>query len=293
MWNRRLLAIPRICGKWGRLTVYRSFPTLRTELESATHTRKFEEKLMRLQLIRNATLRLSYGGQEILIDPCFGAKGSLPSFAGIAANPTVEMPASANAVFDGIDLTVISHLHPDHFDAAAEASLPKQIPIFSQPKDMEAIREKGFTEVTALINEASWKGLSLKRTAGQHGTGEILAQMGSVMGFILKAQDEPTLYWAGDTVLIPEVLSVLAKEKPDVIVTHSGGANVGGTLLVMDDAQTVELSRNAGEAIVIAVHMEALDHCPVTRAQLRAAANAAGIPETQLLIPADGQQIDL
>jgi L-ascorbate metabolism protein UlaG (beta-lactamase superfamily) len=248
---------------------------------------------MRLQLLRNATLRLSYAGQEILIDPCFGMKGSLPPFAGLAANPTVELPASPNAILNGVDLAVISHLHPDHFDAAAEAFLPKQIPIFCQPEEREAIRAKGFTEVTALVDEAPWNGLSLKRTAGQHGTGEILVQMGSVMGFLLRAQGEPTLYWAGDTVLTPEVLSVVVKEKPDVIVTHSGGATIGGTLLIMDDAQTIELSRNARNAVVVAVHMEALDHCPVTRAQLRAAANAADIPEAQLLIPADGQQLDL
>jgi L-ascorbate metabolism protein UlaG (beta-lactamase superfamily) len=248
---------------------------------------------MRLQLLRNATLRLSYAGREILVDPCFGLKGRLPSFAGIAANPTVELPASTDGILDGIDLAVISHLHPDHFDAAAEATLPKKIPMFCQPEDLETIKAKGFTEATALVDETAWNGLSLKRTAGQHGTGEILAQMGCVMGFILRAQGEPTLYWAGDTVLTPEVLNVLANEKPDVIVTHSGGAIIGGTLLIMDDAQTIELSRNAGKAIVVAVHMEALDHCPVTRAQLRAAANAANIPEAQLLIPSDGQLLDL
>jgi hypothetical protein len=128
---------------------------------------------------------------------------------------------------------------------------------------------------------------------GSIGTREILAQAGPVMGFILRAQGEPTMYWAGDTVLTPEVLSVLANEKPDVVVTHSGGATIGGTLLIMDDAQTIELSRNAGKAVVVAVHMEALDHCTVTRAQLRAGANVAKIPEAQLIILADGEQLDL
>jgi L-ascorbate metabolism protein UlaG (beta-lactamase superfamily) len=248
---------------------------------------------MRLQLLRNATLRLSYAGREILIDPCFGANGTLPSFAGIAANPTSELPTSINAVLDGVELAVISHLHPDHFGAAAEAALPKQVPMFCQPEDLKAIRAKGFTQVTPLVDEAAWNDISFKRTTGQHGTGEILAQAGPVMGFILKAHGEPTLYWAGDTVLIPEVLSIIENENPDVIVTHSGGASIGGTLLIMDDAQTIELSRKAGKAVIVAVHMEALDHCSVTRTQLRAAADAADISATQLLIPADGQHLDL
>jgi len=42
-------------------------------------------------------------------------------------------------------------------------------------------------------------------------------------------------------------------------------------------------------SIVIATHMEALDHATISRAELRAAAVAAGIPATRLLIPADGE----
>jgi L-ascorbate metabolism protein UlaG (beta-lactamase superfamily) len=248
---------------------------------------------MHLHLLRNATLRLSYAGREVLVDPCLGSLGSLPSFAGIAANPTVELPTSPSVILDGVDLVVISHLHADHFDAAGETALPKTIPVFCQPADLEAIAAKGFKEVTALVDASVWNGLSLRRTAGQHGTGEILRQMGSVMGFVLRAQDEPTVYWTGDTVLTADVLEVIAQERPDVIVTHSGGASLGGTLLVMDDVQTVELTQQSGTAIVVAVHMEALDHCTVTRARLRETADAAGVPETQLLIPADGERIEL
>jgi L-ascorbate metabolism protein UlaG (beta-lactamase superfamily) len=248
---------------------------------------------MRLQLLRNATLRLTYGGREVLIDPCLGSRGSLPSFAGIAANPTVGLPASADAILDGVELAIVSHLHPDHFDAAAEAALPKQIPVFCQPADLETMAAKGFTGVTALAGEAAWKELSLRRTAGQHGTGEILKQMGPVMGFVLRAQGEPAVYWTGDTVLTSDIIDAVAHEKPDVIVTHSGGAMLGATLLIMDDAQTIALSQKSGAAVIVAVHMEALDHCTITRAGLRAAANAAGIAESRLVIPADGEGIDL
>jgi L-ascorbate metabolism protein UlaG (beta-lactamase superfamily) len=248
---------------------------------------------MRLKLLRNATLRISYAGQEILVDPCLGAKGSLPSFAGIAPNPTVELSESVPAIVDGIDLAIISHLHIDHFDVAGEDALPKELSMFCQPEDLETIKGKGFTQVTALTNETTWNGISLQRTAGQHGTGEVLKKAGLVMGFILRAPGEPTFYWAGDTVLIPKVLDIIANERPDVILTHSGGAIIDDTFLIMNDSQTVELIRNASGAKVIAVHLEAIDHCSVTRAKLRATANAAGISEAQLFIPADGQELNL
>jgi L-ascorbate metabolism protein UlaG (beta-lactamase superfamily) len=248
---------------------------------------------MHLQLLRNATLRVDYAGRKLLIDPCLGSSGSLPSFAGISANPTVELPRRPGDVLQGVELAVISHLHPDHFDAAGETALPKHLSVFCQPADLEKLTEKGFTGVTALRDEAVWNGLSFRRTDGQHGNGEILEQMGSVMGFVLRAQGEPTVYWVGDTVLTDDILNVISNEKPDVIVVHSGGAMLGGTLLIMDDAQTIEVAQKSRKATIVAVHMEALDHCTVTRSKLRSAADAVGISNTQLLIPADGERIEL
>ncbi|MFN8418248.1 MAG: hypothetical protein U0528_03230 [Anaerolineae bacterium] len=65
-------------------------------------------------------------------------------------------------------------------------------------------------------------------------------------------------------------------------------------LIVMDAAQTLEVCRLApATAIVIAAHMEALDHATVTRADLRSAAAAAGISTAQLCIPDDGESVKL
>lgn len=43
--------------------------------------------------------------------------------------------------------------------------------------------------------------------------------------------------------------------------------------------------------IVIANHLEALSHCPVTRNDLKRAAAQAGV-ETRLRIPADGETLE-
>jgi L-ascorbate metabolism protein UlaG (beta-lactamase superfamily) len=158
---------------------------------------------------------------------------------------------------------------------------------------LTTLQSKGFAEAVGLETAALWNEISITPTPGQHGRGEILIKTGSVMGFFMRAAGEPTVYLAGDTVLTADVLEVIRNGKPDVIVTHSGGANIGGDLIIMDDSETIELFRNARNAIVVAVHMEALDHCPVTRLQLREAADAAHIPEHRLLIPADGQGLAL
>lgn len=248
---------------------------------------------MHLKLHRNATLRLSYAGQHILVDPMLGVKHTLPSFAGIEPNPTRELPAPVQEVLEDLDLVLVSHLHPDHFDEAAKTLLPKDLPLLVQPGDEHAFQEAGFTNIHSLNTYFEWKGLSFARTSGEHGSGPILSRMGNVMGFVLRAAGEPTVYWLGDTILTGDVLSTIREQKPDIIVTHSGGAKIAGTLLIMDAEQTLQVAQAAPDARVIAVHMESLDHCTVSRAELRESGKAAGLAEGQLLVPEDGETLVL
>lgn len=245
---------------------------------------------MQLQLIRNATLRLNYGGHLLLIDPYLAEKHSLPSFTGKSPNPTVALPCTPAEAIAGAEMVLVSHLHTDHFDAVAQNLLPKELPLFCQPGQEEKIREKGFTQVTPVVDTITWNGITVTRTEGNHGSGEVLKLMGPVMGFVLRAPGEPTIYWAGDTIWYEPVAQVIAEVQPDIIVTHSCGAvwSAEKTLIVMDDKQTVAVCAAAPQATVIAVHMEALDHSTISREQLRVHAEAANISPTQLLIPADG-----
>jgi hypothetical protein len=106
----------------------------------------------------------------------------------------------------------------------------------------------------------------------------------------LKAKGEPLIYWAGDTILYDEIKTLIKTVKPDIILTHSCGAVIDDSgSIVMDAEMTIDVCRLATEAIVVATHMEALDHATVTRKDLRAMADKMGINENQLLIPEDGE----
>jgi L-ascorbate metabolism protein UlaG (beta-lactamase superfamily) len=168
--------------------------------------------------------------------------------------------------------------------------------VLCQPGDEAQIAERGFTQVAPVADALDWGGIHLTRTAGQHGTDAVGRIMGTVAGFVFAAPSEPTIYWAGDTILYDEIYAVIERHQPDIIITHSCGArwpdDAGDRqLIVMDAAQTVAVAQAAPASIVIATHMEALDHATISRAELRAAADAAGIPTTRLLIPADGEQL--
>jgi len=249
---------------------------------------------MRFQLIRNATLRLRYAGHTILIDPDLAAKHSRPSFTGRSPNPMVDLPVPIDEILAGIDRLIVSHLHRDHFDAVEP--IPAALPLLCQPGDETRIAERGFTQVTPLADTLDWGGIHLARTAGQHGIGAVGQLMGAVAGFVFAAPGEPTIYWAGDTILYAEIYAVIDRHRPDIIITHSCGArwpdDAGDhQLIVMDAAQTVAVAQAAPSSTVIATHMEALDHATISRAELRAAAVAAGVPATRLLIPADGEEV--
>lgn len=248
---------------------------------------------MQLELIRNATLKVIYGGHVLLIDPYFAPRHSLPSFTGRSPNPMTELPRPIDDILEGVELVIVSHLHTDHFDSVAKERVPKSLPILCQPGNEENIREAGFTDVTPLTESTVWQGLTITPRQGSHGVGPVAEKMGPVIGFTLEAAGEPTVYWAGDTVLYPPVVETIRQVSPDIIVTHSCGARWDGDLIVMDAEQTLEVSRMAPQATIVATHMEALDHATVTRHDLRQAADAAGLDPSRLLIPADGETLHL
>ncbi len=244
---------------------------------------------MQLQLIRNATMKIEYAGKTILTDPYLADKHTLPSYRGISPNPLVDLPCDKDEIVKGVDMVLISHIHTDHFDLSGQRFLPKNIPLFSQEEDKEKIENMGFKNVKSVKNSTICDEISIIRTPSRHGTGDVLKEMGETCGFVLCAKDEPTLYWMGDTIWCEEVETVIKDMEPDIIITHSCGAVWGDdVLIVMDAEQTVKVCQVAPKAVVIAVHMEALDHATVSRVDLREFADLQNIKPTQLLIPKDG-----
>ncbi|NEP77082.1 MAG: MBL fold metallo-hydrolase [Okeania sp. SIO3B3] len=249
---------------------------------------------MQLQLIRNATMKLSYAGKPLLTDPMLSIKGAFTSFAGKARNPTVELAMPVKEILDGVQGVLVSHAHPDHLDKAAIEVLPKDLPLFCQPGVESATTRKGFSNVTPVGHSLEREGITLTRTDGMHGKGFIRVITGKVSGFVLQARGEPTVYWVGDSIWCEPVAKAIQHYQPDVIITHSGGARFPGMKpIIMDGEQTIITAKAAPDATIIAVHMESLDHCGVTRKALRQLADKEGILPGRLLIPADGETLML
>ena len=250
---------------------------------------------MTLQLIRNATLKLTFAEHTILVDPFFAPKHGIESFAGRERNPILDLPMDVEAIVADVDLILVTHTHADHFDASAILELPKRIPLFYQKADQAKFMEWPFEQATMIEDTVEWSGITITRTGGQHGRGPILDHMGTVSGFVLQAEGEPTIYIVGDSVWVPEAADVIKQYAPDIIVTNSGGAIMPGfedTPILMDAMETLEVSKARPEATIIAVHLEALDHCPVSRESVKTVFAEAGRSD-KLYVPEDGEAIVL
>jgi len=79
---------------------------------------------MQIQLIRSATLRMTYDNRVFIIDPYLAPKHSQEPLIGKSRNPLVDLPYPPEDFLADIEMALISHLHPDHFDSLAQQLLP-------------------------------------------------------------------------------------------------------------------------------------------------------------------------
>jgi L-ascorbate metabolism protein UlaG (beta-lactamase superfamily) len=251
---------------------------------------------MRLRLIRHATLVVQYSGHTLMVDPMLDNEGARPpieSSPNPRLNPLVPLPIPAEEAIRGIEALLVTHTHSDHWDKTAAELLPKDIPFFGQPEDEQKFRSQGFRQVQPILTSTIWNGIEITRTGGQHGKGEIAKLMAPVSGFVLRAAGEPTLYIAGDTIWCHEVEDVLATFRPALVVVNTGAAQfLEGDPITMTADDVINTCRGAAQAQVAAVHMEAINHCLLTRSDLAFQMEAARVID-QVAIPNDGDWVGL
>lgn len=249
---------------------------------------------MKLELFRHATMKISFKGVNFLVDPILSPQGTMPAINNSPqprANPLVDLPKIPD--FNEIDAVLLTHTHQDHLDMEAVRMLPKEVPVYCQQGDEVKLGEYGFKDIRVVNEQAMYGEVTVIRTNGRHGTGDIEQAMGKVSGYVLKAAGELVTYIAGDTIWCSEVKTALEEHNPSVSVLFAGAAQflTGGAItMTKEDVGKVCLTKS--EMSVVAVHMEAFNHCLLTRSELRNYANENGFSE-QLYIPKDGEKLIL
>ncbi len=261
---------------------------------------------MKIHHLRNATFVIESGAHSILIDPMLGAKGTLPPFSVFRhrarKNPIVSLTSNSSQILDRISHCLLTHSqrfglkplsHLDHLDSAGESFLKeKNIPVVCPRDDAVYLKKYGMNVHTAL---EYWKATPLlggKITAipAQHGHSWMHYLMANGAGFYLQLPGEPSIYISGDTVYTEDVKRALHELKPDISVVAAGCASLdmGGPILM--SVEEVVSFVEAAPGKVIANHLQALNHCPVTRKELGQTMETKGL-SGKICIPEDGETI--
>ena len=253
---------------------------------------------MKLTQIRNATVLLEYAGIRFLIDPMLSPKGTLPPchsrIRPETRNPLCDLPCPVEVLLE-VDAVIVTHLHPGHFDQAAAQLLSKTKPIFVQnSRDGEVLRYYGFQQVIVLGTGTVYSNITLTKIPGRYGNWdeEMLDHMSSVCGVIFQAPREPCLYATGDTVWYPGVERAVREFHPQVVLANAG-ENIGWKHQSnMGKEDVFALHRTVPSALIVATHMEDLNHWTLSRQELRDFARKKGFL-SKLRTPANGESISI
>ena len=252
---------------------------------------------MKIKQIRNATLLIEYAGKKFLIDPVLAEKGAYPPFSSPVRaderNPIVDLPVELSELIN-VDAVIATHLHEDHFDDAAKEKLPKDIKIYVQNEnDKKELSNLNFTNIEVIGENTMFSDIRIIKTAGQHGTGEVLKLIGDVCGVVFKHPSEKTLYIPGDTVWCDGVKEAIDKYSPEIIITFNGcNTLLNYNPLIMGKDDIYEVHKASPNSLIIASHMEAVNHWTLSRQELREFTIEKGF-SSSVLIPDDGEEYSL
>lgn len=167
------------------------------------------------------------------------------------------------------------------------------IPIYCSEKDAAFLNIKGLEVHPLKLREVNpFLGGDIELVSCLHGKGMVGKLMAHGVGYYLSNAKEPSLYITGDTMLTDNVAGFILHKRPEVIVLSYGGARFDvGSDIIMGLEEAIAVGKlTVGK--IIANHLEALDHCTVTRQQLLEQVTRLGW-ESRFFVPQSGETITL
>jgi len=252
---------------------------------------------MKIHHLRNATFVIEIGEAFLLVDPMLGEKASIPSFTYLRQkarkNPIIPLPDNSQEILEKITHCLITHNHPDHIDKAGGAFLKERnIPVYCSENDTKNFRKIGLNiqQTIAYWKREQFLGGTIIGIPAQHGYGFIKMTMGNVMGYFIEFPNLQSIYISSDTIYTDDVEHVLKEMNPSLSVIACGSAQMDiGKPILMHLDDIIWFISNAPH-MVYANHLEAVNHCPTTRKQLKERLLGEGLMD-KVIIPDDGEKI--
>lgn len=256
---------------------------------------------MKIQHLRNACIIIHSKEHRILVDPCLNPKGSLPPYALFRSkprlNPIVDLPPNAEVDLKRITCGLITHCRYGHFDHLDKKGIhllaSMQVPTYCIASDERFLKQRHIHVISLNLNrKQDFLSGQITPVPNVHGYGIVGRLMGPGAGYFIELSGEKSLYICGDTVMTPTVRHVLNDMRPEISILNAGTARLdfGGPILMPIQEQLDFIKMAPGR--VVAVHLDAFNHCLTSRELLRKAVFQEGLSE-KVLIPEDGEWIHL
>jgi L-ascorbate metabolism protein UlaG (beta-lactamase superfamily) len=195
-------------------------------------------------------------------------------------------------LLSGVDAILMSHLHKDHFHGLGGFPFLAAKPVLAPNPVAASLARRGFA-AKGIGRGLDFGGLRVRATPAAHGRGLSRLLMGKAWGFLVSEPDAPPIYVAGDGLWNASMRRLIDREKPCAVILNAGSARISlGKPITMDSADVAAVLSHAERAKVVAVHLDAFNHCLETREELQNALIAhpgAG----RLAVPHDGDELPL
>ena len=194
-----------------------------------------------IQYIRTSMLLLRWGGLNVLTDPWFAMQmRGLPVFVRPCVTPE-ELPP--------LDLVLVSHLHPDHFDRRAMARLRHRCRAIVGPPQLRGevgdmpVDRREFLEDGQRVDVA---GLSVTAWSVEHS--------GYENAYVVEREGE-SLIFAGDARHSPVFARIGRAHAPQVSLLPVGGTIALGRRIVMGPDHALEAAGELRTRLVVPIHI--------------------------------------
>ena len=231
---------------------------------------------MRITYLGTACVFLEYAGLRLITDPVFDEPGGTYSMApswipDAWFSSTRDYPSPATvAQLPPIDVVLLSHdHHSDNLDVAGRALVLGDTvgTVVTNPAAAKRLSAARDAVVGLATNESTTVGsVTITATPARHGP-RFTPQASQVTGFLLEADDEPSVWISGDTVLTPALREWATEHRGiDVAVIHCGAVRfkkaplLGRALFTFDPAQVVEVAKLLDPRVVIPIHRSGWTH---------------------------------
>jgi L-ascorbate metabolism protein UlaG (beta-lactamase superfamily) len=236
--------------------------------------------------IGGPTVLLEYAGLRILTDPTFDEPGSYVEPTGLTLVKAVGPAVTADQL-GRIDLALLSHhQHIDNLDHLGREVLLRVPLVLSTEKAADELG--GPVSGLAPWDTRTLGTVIVTAVPARHGPAEVEAMSGPVIGFVLQAPGEPTVYLSGDNASL-ELVSQIAERigTIDLALLHAGAARIPviDAALTMTSPDAAEAARILHPKQVVGIHTEDWAHLSETRDQFVAAFAAAGLAGLLVDIP--------